>query len=443
MFGKIGIKLRTIFAMILPMLFIASAYGIILVVEEPVPIAFGETKFGYINSTSEMDTYTFSANAGDNILIRMKSSWSDCNYYYGCQGNYGPQIRLYAPNGTLMQSVSGIDYVELNQKLPDDGEYQFLVGDTDEDNTGIYHVYIQRLNKPGKFFTIKSDETKDESINLSAEMDTYVFTAYSGDSVYIRMSSEWYDCNYYYGCQGNYGPQIRLYAPNGTPIQYQSGINYIELSKKLDDNGQYKILAGDTDMDNTGNYTLYLKIFSVPPASITNLKNITYRPTYINWNWKDPKDKDFAKVIVYLNGKFKANVTKGRQYYNATGLLPNIIYKISTHTVDMAGNINQTWVSKSAKTARDYTPPANISNLKNITYKPTYINWTWKDPLTFDFTKVRVYINGTWKSDVPKGKQFYNATGLKSNTWYKISTRTMDTSGNIGSWVNKSARTAP
>ena len=91
----------------------------------------------------------------------------------------------------------------------------------------------------------------------------------------------------------------------------------------------------------------------------------------------------------------------------------------------------------------DISPPASIRNLKNITYKPTYINWTWNDPLTYDFSKVKVYINGIWKSDVAKSKQYFNSTGLKNDTLYNIGTRTMDTSGNINNtWVNKSARTA-
>jgi plastocyanin len=181
-----------------------------------------------------------------------------------------------------------------------------------------------------------------------------------------------------------------------------------------------------------------------PPASITGLKNITYKPTYINWTWKDPRDADFAKVKVYINGVFKTNVSKGKMYYNSTGLIPNTLYKISTHTVDTSGNVNATWVNKTAMTAKDLTPPASITGLKNITYKPKYINWTWKDPMTFDFKYVKVYINGIFKTNVSKRKMYYNSTGLIPNTLYKISTHTVDTSGNVNAtWVNKTARTAP
>lgn len=89
---------------------------------------------------------------------------------------------------------------------------------------------------------------------------------------------------------------------------------------------------------------------TTPPASITELKNITYATSYINWTWKDPGDSDFSRVMVYINGIFKTNVTKGKQFYKAIGLIPNRQYTISTHTVDTTGNINQTWKNNTAKT---------------------------------------------------------------------------------------------
>jgi hypothetical protein len=258
-------KIKFVLISVMILTFLAtSAYGIIL--SAPEPIGFGESKFGYINTTSEMDAYMFEASSGDNVLIRMSSSWYDCNFYNSvCHNNHGPQISLYAPNGTLLQSVSGFNYIELSQKLPDNGTYQFLVGDTDADDTGNYNVYIQRTNKPGKFLVIESGDTIAESINLSAEMDTYVFEASSGDNVLIRMSSSWYDCNLYNSvCHDNHGPRISLYAPNGTLLQSVSGFNYIELSQKLPDNGTYSILTGDTDMDNTGTYNIYFQTTNNP-----------------------------------------------------------------------------------------------------------------------------------------------------------------------------------
>jgi len=89
---------------------------------------------------------------------------------------------------------------------------------------------------------------------------------------------------------------------------------------------------------------------TTPPASITDLTNVSYAPTYINWMWNDPADADFSHVMVYLNGSFKTTVSKGTQFYKATSLEPDTSYEIGTHTVDTSGNINETWVNHTAKT---------------------------------------------------------------------------------------------
>ncbi len=181
---------------------------------------------------------------------------------------------------------------------------------------------------------------------------------------------------------------------------------------------------------------------TVAPTSITNLTNRSFATSYINWTWNDSTSLDFTKVMVYINGIFKTNVSKGKKYFNATGFLPNTTHRISTRTMDTSGNVNLIWINHTARTARDYTPPASITNLINRTYARTHIIWTWKDPSTYDFTKVMVYINGVFRTNITKGKQYYNATGLKNNTYYMISTHTVDISGNINQlWRNHTART--
>ena len=92
-----------------------------------------------------------------------------------------------------------------------------------------------------------------------------------------------------------------------------------------------------------------------PPSSLINLKNTTYAHTYINWAWIDSTDADLSYVMIYIDGIFKTNITKGVQFYNATGLFPDTIYTISTHTVDISGNINQTGVNHTARTAPEPT----------------------------------------------------------------------------------------
>jgi outer membrane protein assembly factor BamB len=89
----------------------------------------------------------------------------------------------------------------------------------------------------------------------------------------------------------------------------------------------------------------------VTPEEVTNLHNTTYQPTTITWTWTDPLSTIFSKVMVYLNGVFKSNVSKGTQTYTVSDLTPSRSYTLSTRTVSTTGYISPTWVNHTAMTA--------------------------------------------------------------------------------------------
>ncbi|MFA5295420.1 MAG: PQQ-binding-like beta-propeller repeat protein [Methanoregulaceae archaeon] len=88
-----------------------------------------------------------------------------------------------------------------------------------------------------------------------------------------------------------------------------------------------------------------------PPTGVTSLQNATYQPTQIRWTWMDPGSIDFDHVMVYLDGEFQKNVTKGVQAWTAKGLLPSTAYTIGIRTVGEMGAINGTWVNHTATTS--------------------------------------------------------------------------------------------
>ncbi len=99
--------------------------------------------------------------------------------------------------------------------------------------------------------------------------------------------------------------------------------------------------------------TVYVTPPVIPPASINNLDNTTFQRTSITWTWTDPSSTDFSKVMVYMDGVFQTNVTKGIRTYTASSLIPDTAHTIATHTVGTTGLINQTWISDIARTAPD------------------------------------------------------------------------------------------
>jgi tripartite motif-containing protein 71 len=89
-------------------------------------------------------------------------------------------------------------------------------------------------------------------------------------------------------------------------------------------------------------------------------------------------------------------------------------------------------------------PPASVTNLVNTSYVPCHIVWTWTDPTDADFANVTVYLDNVPAGAVPKGVETFIAENLTPDTAHTISTKTVDTAGNVNAtWVNHTARTAP
>ena len=196
-------------------------------------------------------------------------------------------------------------------------------------------------------------------------------------------------------------------------------------------------------------FTKLILISSGAPNPVTNLQNISSE-TYINWTWSDPSGS-FDDVQVFINGSLKANISRSVRFYNASNLQSDTTYIIGTRSRKWFNEKRgpgryeySIWNNQTSKTTPDRTPPLIIKNLNNVSYAANYINWTWIDPTTDDFSEVMIYINGSFKENVTKGVQYYNSTGLIYGTEYNISTRTIDINRNINlTWVNRTARTAP
>ncbi|MFA0822075.1 MAG: PGF-pre-PGF domain-containing protein [Methanomethylovorans sp.] len=190
-------------------------------------------------------------------------------------------------------------------------------------------------------------------------------------------------------------------------------------------------------VDTTGNInpslvsdsaTTKIPVDTIPPSPVTGLKESSVGLDWIRWTWVNPKDADFAHVMVYFDGIFVT--TTSDAFYNAVGLLEGTTHTITVKTVDTSGNINPATVSDKATTkVTDRTPPGYVTNLHETNVGASWIYWTWTKPTDADFSSVRIYIDGTFVTTT--ANNYYNATGLRNGIKYTISLETVDTSGNI------------
>jgi len=89
---------------------------------------------------------------------------------------------------------------------------------------------------------------------------------------------------------------------------------------------------------------------TTPPASITNLANVTTCNS-INWTWTDSISNDADVVQIWQNGTFLHNVSANQTYDLWEDLAELTEYTFSSHTCDLTGNCNTTtWVNLSSTT---------------------------------------------------------------------------------------------
>ncbi len=138
----------------------------------PSSIGFGETIQCSIDSSGEVDTYSFSANAGDKVLVRMT----------GLSGIVWPKISVKGPDETSLCETWAFSTAEIAScSLGATGDYAILSSNDWEGETGGYSLYVQRLNNPGSSVSIAFGQTLSASLDSVAEIDTYTFAANAGD----------------------------------------------------------------------------------------------------------------------------------------------------------------------------------------------------------------------------------------------------------------------
>ncbi|MEK6752726.1 MAG: pre-peptidase C-terminal domain-containing protein, partial [Chloroflexota bacterium] len=202
------------------------------------PIAFGQTISASIISMAEMDAYTFTASAGDKVLVRMSNNitalWSE--------------VRVYGPDGIKLCENNGPNMTEIAScTLPSTGSYAVLAYDSYGTGNGDYAVHLQRLNNPGNSQPIAFGQTISAAIISMAEMDAYTFTASAGDKVWVRMSNS----------VTSFWSEVRVYSPDGVKLCENNSPDTAEIAScTLPANGVYKILAFDSYGTGAGNYTI-------------------------------------------------------------------------------------------------------------------------------------------------------------------------------------------
>ncbi len=261
----------------------------------------GRVVSGAISFPGEKDSYTFTANAGENVHIRVADT-SNNDFY--------PLMKLYGPSGSQINSTSNPSVASIHTRVTVNGTYTVTVTNStygDPNVTGNYNVYFVRMPGANEGGTLTNGGVTANTIDLG-DLDSYTFTANVGESVEIRVADT---------SNNDFAPGITLYGPSGNELRGTSSpsvatIHYHGFAVS----GTYTVVVTDRSngLDATGNYNLYF--VHMPGANeggtlinggirtgtidLGDLDSYTFTGTvgeYVRIRVADTSNNDFAPII--------------------------------------------------------------------------------------------------------------------------------------------------
>jgi hypothetical protein len=211
----------------------------------------GASNTGAISSAGEVDTWTFTASAGDRMAVHIGEMVD--------QNDFRPWIRLIAPSGATLGNAAGTDAAVIDDVVaPATGTYLVLVASFDSgfDGTGTYRLTM--THTPGPITVSPGDQggplTNGEMHTgeiLQGDVDVWTFTATAGQRIAVHIG-EITDTD-------DFRPWIRLWSPTGVSL---GDTAFVE-ADVIDDvvapvSGTYLVLVASFDpgFDGTGTYRL-------------------------------------------------------------------------------------------------------------------------------------------------------------------------------------------
>jgi hypothetical protein len=193
-------------------------------------------------TVGDLDAYTFSANAGDSINLRMGST------------NFFGQIWLFGPNGALLTNTgsTGDQYdVAISYIATNSGTFAALVCSYElSSHNGTYELHV--ISLPGAFMVPAGDQggpmtnggNYTGTITLG-DLDAFTFNAYTNSQINLVLHTT------------NFFGQLRLYGPSGTLLVTgaNSGQFNIPISYTATNSGNFTALVSSYGSDS-GTYGL-------------------------------------------------------------------------------------------------------------------------------------------------------------------------------------------
>lgn len=208
------------------------------------PLTNGFTHTGTL-SVSEQETWTFMANPGDGILIKLGEAVVGSSLY--------PRLRLYGPGSVLLSENASATAAEVTVRATNSGTFTVVIANADGLAPGGNGGYRLTLAKTGTAVFVAAFDEGGPMTNNSvyvatngiAGLDLWTFNACPGDGLVLQITE--------LTGGSSFSPELILYAPDGTLLNRVSGTTSAQINRIAPMPGNYLLIVGDT----VGGYGTY------------------------------------------------------------------------------------------------------------------------------------------------------------------------------------------
>jgi hypothetical protein len=207
----------------------------------------------------DIDAWTFTAQAGENIVVRMGEISDDG------KSPLTPELRLYGPDGALLAEEHNNYTVvsEVTALATNSGTFTVVAADWSFGWVGTGNYQLTLALMPSGYVISNGDDggllpaqgSASGEITLG-DVDVWSFAADAGDNITLRINKVIDN--------GGFVPWIRLYAPNGVLVAEKSGSTQAEISFRAAENCFYVLVVGDRAFGFAGAGTYELTTVGLP-----------------------------------------------------------------------------------------------------------------------------------------------------------------------------------
>ena len=219
--------------------------GSFVTMANPIAISYDTDITSSLNTLGEAHEYTFSGQAGDRILIRMR----------GTSNGVDACLDLQSSGGALLAAkCSGGGIVSIRYTLESDDTFSIIASDANNNDTGSYGLSLQILNNTDFTEAIDCDSDVIGIFEHQAQMNAYSLEADAEDVVLIQMR----------GSTNSLESVVELYDPNGILIASGESQNSLMQTGpiELPITGTYMLVAMDKHGNDLDTYGLSVQIIN-------------------------------------------------------------------------------------------------------------------------------------------------------------------------------------